>query len=345
VDWRSAEIVLDVAVEADTVAMGVLLAGAGVVSVADLRLDRAADGIAPTQPPPPDGWLLSADAQGDEVSVECGDGGEIVVFRRPPGSGSHGAISRVVSAVGYRGRPVRLRAELLGEDVETSAGLWMTLVDERGSVLAFDNMMERSLRGTFGWTPAEIVLGASERATWISYGVMLAGGGTVRATSLQLEAGEEGAAVTGTYRPAVDGWLLSAHRPSAYEVADEPDERATGARQIVLRTIGDPGSSAASLTRWALAGEYRGREVRFVADLRGEDVESGTSLWLSADNRAEAGRPVGALEVPMLRGTFGWCQTAVSAVVPPEAEAVLFGVLLEGRGVVRIANARVEVVR
>jgi len=53
--------------------------------------------------------------------------------------------------------------------------------------------------------------------------------------------------------------------------------------------------------------------VRFTASLRGQQVDSGTGLWISVIAGSDQSHPAGAMQEPMLRGTFGWRDAAVAA--------------------------------
>lgn len=72
------------------------------------------------------------------------------------------------------------------EDVKAWAGLWMR-ADKESSVLAFDNMQERAIKGTTGWQKYAVVLEVEEEATGIAFGVLLSGPGRVWLSGTKLE--------------------------------------------------------------------------------------------------------------------------------------------------------------
>ena len=104
----------------------------------------------------------------------------------------------------YRGKRLQLTGYVNTEDVNSWAGMWLrvdgkvigkavtTTVKRNGDTrkvtssthdkelkktLAFDNMSNRALTGTTGWTRCEIVLDVADSATNIAFGVLLNGTG------------------------------------------------------------------------------------------------------------------------------------------------------------------------
>jgi hypothetical protein len=75
---------------------------------------------------------------------------------------------------------VRLSAYIKSENVSQWAGLWFRVDGKgEGKILAFDNMENRAIEGTTGWTKYDIVLDVPQEATGIAYGVLLLGTGQV----------------------------------------------------------------------------------------------------------------------------------------------------------------------
>ncbi|MFY9308372.1 MAG: hypothetical protein WAQ28_04900 [Bacteroidia bacterium] len=80
----------------------------------------------------------------------------------------------------YLGKRVRMTGYVKSENVTSWAGLWLR-VDQAGSrqSLSFDNMGNRPIKGTTGWTKYEIVLDVPENASLIAYGALLDGTGQI----------------------------------------------------------------------------------------------------------------------------------------------------------------------
>lgn len=92
-----------------------------------------------------------------------------------------------ISADDYRGKRVRLSAQVRGEAVKNWAGLWMRIDGDNGAVLAFDNMQSRPLKGTFQWQGASVVLDIAPGAKMVSFGVLQEGDGATFAGRLNIE--------------------------------------------------------------------------------------------------------------------------------------------------------------
>jgi hypothetical protein len=91
-----------------------------------------------------------------------------------------------ISASDYLGKRVRLRAWVRSQDVEAWAGMWMR-VDKDQTMLAFDNMQNRPIKGTQSWRQCEVVLDVPNDATGIFFGVLLSGPGEIWINDVSFE--------------------------------------------------------------------------------------------------------------------------------------------------------------
>lgn len=121
----------------------------------------------------------------DEVFTDCA----VPILRtrafksEPLGMGS---LTHSESAETWRGRRLELKAELRSGAVDGWAGLWMR-VDGKDSVLAFDNMQNRPLRGTTSFQWYSVVLDVPLDAERVTFGVLLHGPGAVFIRELSFE--------------------------------------------------------------------------------------------------------------------------------------------------------------
>ena len=77
------------------------------------------------------------------------------------------------------------------DNVDNWAGLWMR-VDRDKKAVAFDNMYDRAIRDTQGWTQHAIVLDVDAKASAVAFGILLAGKGAVWIDDVMFEVvGEE----------------------------------------------------------------------------------------------------------------------------------------------------------
>ena len=96
-------------------------------------------------------------------------------------------VMQQIDADAYRGKRVRLSAQVRGEAVKNWAGLWMRVDGDKGSVLAFDNMQNRPLKGSFEWQRASVVLDVASDAKLVAFGLLQDGDGATFAGSLNIE--------------------------------------------------------------------------------------------------------------------------------------------------------------
>ena len=136
--------------------------------------------------PLPDGWFTAGSrrAQYQAGLLPAGqayDGGRVMRLRfrdaEPPGG--FGTVMQSFDATRYRGRRVRFSAMLRGEEITDWAGAWLRVDTVLERARAFDNMEDRPLRGSTGWTEAANVLDVAEEAASLHFGVLLTGAGAV----------------------------------------------------------------------------------------------------------------------------------------------------------------------
>jgi hypothetical protein len=102
----------------------------------------------------------------------------------------------------YRGKRVRFSGYVRSEIFEGWAGLWMRVDGEQGRRLGLDNMQNRPIKRTTGWTKYEIVLEVPVDSIALTFGVVLAGKGEVWADDLRIE-------VAGPETPTSDVYGMS----------------------------------------------------------------------------------------------------------------------------------------
>jgi hypothetical protein len=134
-----------------------------------------------------------------------------------PNPQGFGTYMQMFDATDYRGKRLQFSAQVKSENVENWAGLWMR-VDRGQRAVAFDNMQNRPIKGSEGWTPHSIVLDVASDATAVAFGVLLAGKGSVWIDSLAFEVVGEGVPLTDSMRK-----LPTSPRNLGFD--DEPERR------------------------------------------------------------------------------------------------------------------------
>lgn len=145
---------------------------------------------AEAQPPTlPAGWTLTGIGRGNayRAGLDPDVPGAMRVASTSPNGivdvDEFGGLMRTIPADAWRGKTVRLGAELMGKAVERGA-IWLKLDASDGRPI---NVANTPSRGDFGWTGREVVMAVPETAALIRYGLQLAGGGEIWARGFRLE--------------------------------------------------------------------------------------------------------------------------------------------------------------
>lgn len=156
----------------------------------------------------PDGWVVSGTDQSDySVGVDTDTGlAKIRSIDPAPRSTGFATLMQSVEAQVFRGKRLRLRADIKTEQAEGAGTIWFRVDDDLRRSIRFDNMETRKsdgvLEGTTDWVNREIVLDIPQEAYSLHYGFYLRGSGNCWARSFDLSevsADTPTTADTGTY--------------------------------------------------------------------------------------------------------------------------------------------------
>lgn len=86
----------------------------------------------------------------------------------------------------YKGKRLKLSCFLKTENVG-KCGAWFQIDNSSGDPIQFDNMDNRSIRGTTDWNQYALILDVLEDSTYIQFGVLLKGRGKVWADGFRFE--------------------------------------------------------------------------------------------------------------------------------------------------------------
>jgi hypothetical protein len=92
------------------------------------------------------------------------------------------------------------------------------------------------------------------------------------------------------------------------------------------------------------ASDYLGKRVRFSAQVKSQNVESWSGLWMRIDDKGRPNSAFDNMQRRPIKGTADWTPYSVVLDVSQNAEGVFFGVILTGKGQVWISDLRFEVV-
>lgn len=102
-------------------------------------------------------------------------------------NGEFGNLTKNIKPGNYSGKRLKLSAIIKADEVDGWVGLRMRIDGPSDTVLAFDNMETRAIKGTTNWKTYHVVLDVAAIAEKISYGILLIGKGAAWIGNLKLE--------------------------------------------------------------------------------------------------------------------------------------------------------------
>ena len=108
-----------------------------------------------------------------------------------------GSMQQCFIASSYIGKRIRLSGALKSEGVTQRGGLYMEMWTNTDERLAFDDMFDRSIKGTTEWQTYSVVLDVPEGTEYVSTAFFLDGRGTLWANGMTLEVVGSDVPVTG----------------------------------------------------------------------------------------------------------------------------------------------------
>lgn len=137
------------------------------------------------------GWFMAGShPKSYEMGVAQGAGqnrGPAGFLKSREAVSGFGTMMQQFQAGEYAGKRVRLSAAVRTENVEQWAGVWMRVDASNHSILAFDNMQDRPIKGTTGWTRYDVVLDVAENAELIALGTLISGPGAAWIDGVKFE--------------------------------------------------------------------------------------------------------------------------------------------------------------
>ncbi len=135
-------------------------------------------------------WFMSGDhpqdyEQGIDTDVVLNNKKSAYLRSKGPEAEGFGTLMQTFKADAYLDKRLRFSAYVRSEDVENWAGLWMRIDGPKGTMLGFDNMQTRPIKGTTDWQQYEIVLDVPQGSLNIAFGILLSGSGQAWLSDLQ----------------------------------------------------------------------------------------------------------------------------------------------------------------
>lgn len=139
-------------------------------------------------------------------------------------------------------------------------------------------------------------------------------------------------------------WGLAGESPRSFEAGKDPNGFQRGSSAKYIRAKSPATKEWATLMQTFSAVEYRGKRVRFQAQVRTEEVKGWSGLWMRVDCASEFSCAFYNNQDKPMRGTNGWTLRSVTLDVPQDAKEISFGVTNVGGGTSWIDDLKVEVV-
>jgi hypothetical protein len=279
---------------------------------------------------------------------------------RLPATSGFATLSQAFTAKQYRGKRLRFAAHVRSRDLRDEAGLWMRVDGKEGAVLSVDNSDGRTISGTTDWTRREVVLDVDSSAEVIGLGLWVNDLGSVWLNGVVVEVVDRTVPITAIapsslqppqnldFSKGVDetgvpiGWVHHSPVPSQYEVGLDPKLKHRGASTAYLRSSTADGGFATLVQAVDTSG-LTGRRLRLSAEIKAHRVADWAGLWMRVNGQHEILAFDNMSDRP-IRGTIGWRRYQVVLDVSRLAGKISFGVLLHGRGDLRISHVDLETV-
>jgi hypothetical protein len=141
------------------------------------------------------------------------------------------------------------------------------------------------------------------------------------------------------------GWFVTQSAPNLYEAGVDTNTPCEGTRGAFLRSKTENSTGYGTFMQAFGANDFRGKRLRFSAMVRVKEVSGWAGLWMRVEG-ADSKQPLGFdnMQSRSLSGSTACKRFDVVLDVPPEANAIMAGLLLSGTGQAWLDGVRFEVV-
>ncbi|MRV76185.1 transcriptional regulator [Duganella sp. FT92W] len=140
-------------------------------------------------------------------------------------------------------------------------------------------------------------------------------------------------------------WITSGDAPGQYESGRDADGSLSGSPgAIYFRHARGSGDSWGSLMQQFSAEAYKGKRVRFEADVMTRDVSGWSGLWMRVDSSGGYGSAFYNSQDKPIKGTTGWQHRSVVLDVGEGGKAISIGLIGGGTGETWLRNVKFDVV-
>jgi hypothetical protein len=139
--------------------------------------------------------------------------------------------------------------------------------------------------------------------------------------------------------PLPKPWFLAGSRPRDYFAGVDGSP---GARGLFLASRSARAQGFGTIMQTLSASKHRGTRLRLKAAVCSERVDGWAGVWMRVDGKSRRVLSFDNMQDRPINGTRDWYDVEIVLNVPPESEAISFGILLHGTGTVWLDNVRFE---
>ncbi|GAB2841989.1 hypothetical protein GCM10027277_06300 [Pseudoduganella ginsengisoli] len=140
-------------------------------------------------------------------------------------------------------------------------------------------------------------------------------------------------------------WMTAGKTPEQYDSGRDVDGSQSGTPGAVyIRHAHGSGDSWGTLMQQFSAEAYKGKRVRFEADVMTRDVTDWSGLWMRVDSKGNYSSAFYNSQDQPIKGTTGWQHRSVVLDVDDTGEAISFGVIGAGKGETWLRNLQFGIV-
>ncbi len=139
------------------------------------------------------------------------------------------------------------------------------------------------------------------------------------------------------------GWLVAGNNPGNYGMRSDLEVRHKGSASGYIKSVSSQPQGFGTMMQKIKADDYRGKRVRLVGYVKGENIAQYAGLWLRVDGPGYI-LNFDNMENRPIKGTTDWKKYEVVLDVPEESIAIAFGILLGGEGQAWVDDLQLEVV-
>ena len=265
----------------------------------------------------------------------------------------------------FRGKRVKMSAQVKSNSITGWAGLWVRVdaaTEEEGEY-AFDNMGDRPVKGTTGWTTYDLVLDVDTAGKRLVWGILMSGTGQVWITEPVFTVVDSSVKTTAhpiivpkepvnlEFEPDTSGthpknWWLSGNRAKDYTLETHVAGGPSGKNAVVLKSNVAEIKGAGIFSQTCRALNYSNKRVKISAMIKTRDAAEGASMFFRVNGHNNDARPLAmdTMRGRIIKGTSNWRRDELVLDVSSFARDIVYGAMLRGTGELWISDMKIEVV-